>query len=50
LVVGIISDILKPSMGIESLRWALSIILLVNVSSAAMFFAAAKKIGINTTL
>ncbi len=50
LVVGIISDILKPSYGIESLRWALSIILLVNVVSAALFFAAAKKIGINTAL
>jgi MFS family permease len=50
LVVGIISDLLKPSLGIESLRWALSIILLVNVASAALFFAAAKKIGINTAL
>jgi len=50
LVVGIISDLLTPSMGIESLRWALSIILLVNVSSAALFFAAAQKIGINTAL
>ena len=50
LVVGIISDLLKPSMGIESLRWALSIILLVNVASAALFFAAAKKIGINTAM
>ena len=50
LVVGIISDLLQPSMGIESLRWALSIILLVNVVSAALFFAAARKIGINTAL
>ncbi len=50
LVVGIISDLLKPSMGIESLRWALSIILLLNVASAALFFAAARKIGINTAL
>ncbi len=50
LVVGIISDLLQPSMGIESLRWALSIILLVNVASAALFFAAARKIGINTAL
>jgi MFS family permease len=50
LVVGIISDLLAPSLGIESLRWALSIILLVNVVSAAMFFAASKKIGINTAL
>ena len=50
LVVGIISDLLQPSMGIESLRWALSIILLVNVASAVLFFAAARKIGINTAL
>ena len=50
LVVGIISDLLEPSLGIESLRWALSIILLVNVASAALFFVASKKIGINTAL
>jgi len=50
LVVGIISDLLQPSLGIESLRWALSIILIVNIASAALFFAAAKKIGINTAL
>lgn len=50
LVVGIISDLLAPSLGIESLRWALSIILVVNVASAALFFAASKKIGINTVL
>jgi len=50
LVVGIISDLLQPSLGIESLRWALSIILLVNIISAALFFGAAKKIGINTAL
>ena len=50
LVVGIISDSLQPSMGIESLRWALSIILLLNVVSAALFIAASRKIGINTAL
>jgi len=50
LVVGIISDLLQPSLGIESLRWALSIILLVNIISAALFFGAARKIGINTAL
>ncbi len=50
LVVGIISDLLKPSLGIESLRWALTIILLLSVGSAALFFAAARKIGINTSL
>ena len=50
LVVGIISDLLQPTLGIESLRWALSIILLLSVGSAALFFAAARKIGINTAL
>jgi predicted MFS family arabinose efflux permease len=50
LVVGIISDLLAPSMGIESLRWALSIILLLNVGCAALFFVASRKIGINTVL
>ena len=50
LVVGLISDQLSSSMGIESIRWALSVILLVNVSSAALFFAASQKIGIDTAL
>jgi MFS family permease len=50
LVVGIISDLLNPSLGIESLRWALTIILLLSFGSASLFFAAAKKIGINTAL
>jgi MFS family permease len=50
LAVGIISDLLEPSLGIESLRWALTIILLLSVGSVALFFAAARKIGINTSL
>jgi MFS family permease len=50
LVVGIISDLLSPSLGMESLRWALTIILLLSIGSAALFFAAAKKIGIDTSL
>jgi MFS family permease len=50
LVIGIISDLLTPSMGMESLRWALSVILLLNVGSAILFFAASRKIGINTVL
>ena len=44
LVVGLISDLLKPALGIESLRWAMSIIILISVASAFLFFTAAKKI------
>lgn len=43
LVVGMLSDLLKPSLGVESLRWALSIILVVSAASGALFFAAARK-------
>ena len=43
LVVGLISDLLKPPWVYESLRWAMSIILLISVASATLFFAAAKK-------
>jgi len=50
LVIGIISDLLAPTYGIESLRWALAVILPLSVISAALFLAATKKIGLNTTL
>ncbi len=50
LVVGLISDLLKPALGIESLRWALSILLLVSVASASLFFTAAKKIVVDSAL
>ena len=43
LVVGIISDWLTPSLGSESLRWAMSCILIVSAVSTALFFGAAKK-------
>ncbi len=43
LVVGMISDFLAPSMGAESLRWAMSIIILVSVASTTLFFISAKK-------
>ncbi len=45
LVVGLISDLLKPSLGIESFRWALSILLLVGFAAAFMFLSAAKKMA-----
>jgi MFS family permease len=43
LVVGLISDLLKPSLGVESLRWAMSITLLVSIVSATLFFKSAKR-------
>jgi MFS family permease len=44
LIVGFISDALKPQLGIESLRWALSILLIMAFGAAMMFFSAAKKL------
>jgi len=44
LVVGIISDLLKPALGAESLRWALSIIIAISFTSAVLFFITAKKL------
>ncbi len=43
LVVGIISDLLTPSLGIESLRWAMSFILVMSIISTALFFRATRK-------
>ncbi|HEY4327991.1 MAG TPA: MFS transporter [Mucilaginibacter sp.] len=47
LVVGILSDMLKPSLGVESLRWALSIIILISVASTILFFSTAKKLVVD---
>ncbi|MBX9785370.1 MAG: MFS transporter [Chitinophagaceae bacterium] len=44
LFTGMVSDYLKPSMGAESLRWALSTTVISNVLAAALFFLAAKTI------
>jgi MFS family permease len=44
LVIGIISDLLKPTLGVESLRWALSIIIITGLASAILFFSTAKKL------
>ncbi|MBS1600893.1 MAG: MFS transporter [Bacteroidetes bacterium] len=44
LTVGLISDSLVHSLGNESLRWAMSIILPMSVVSATMFFIATKKL------
>jgi MFS family permease len=44
LVVGMISDMLAPAYGSESLRYALGIASFVNLLSAAFFFLAARKL------
>ena len=43
-VVGFISDLLKPQFGLESLRWALSIITVIALVSSVLFFGTAKKL------
>lgn len=45
LVVGMLSDWLAPALGAESLRWAMSFIIVVSMVSILLFFRAAKKIG-----
>jgi predicted MFS family arabinose efflux permease len=50
LVVGIISDMLKPAIGAESLRWAMFIIIPVSVVSTTLFFGAAKKFVVDLKL
>lgn len=44
LVVGMISDSLAPTLGVESLRWAMSIVIVISAISAIFFFVAAKKL------
>ena len=50
LVVGIISDLLAPSLGKESLRWAMSIILPMSIASSTLFFIAAGKMKVDLKL
>jgi predicted MFS family arabinose efflux permease len=45
LVVGVVSDLLKPQFGVESLRWALSIVIVVSIASTVLFFRTAKRLG-----
>jgi predicted MFS family arabinose efflux permease len=44
LFTGMVSDHLRPSMGTESLRWALSSALIANILGAVFFFMAARTI------
>jgi MFS family permease len=50
LVVGMISDQLAPALGVESLRWAMSIIIVVGAVSTIFFFIAAKKLAVDLKL
>jgi len=50
LVVGFLSDLLAPALGVESLRWAMSIIIPVDVIAAILFFISAKKLAIDLNL
>jgi MFS family permease len=43
LAVGALSDLLAPQLGVESLRWAMSIILVVSVASSWLFFKTTTK-------
>lgn len=44
LITGMVSDYLKPTMGTDSLRWALSSALIANILAAFFFFMAARTI------
>ena len=50
LVVGMISDLLAPALGIESLRWAMSITLIVSIAATLLFFITAKKMAVDLRL
>ena len=43
LVVGMLSDSFSPSLGVESLRWAMSIVVIVSVVAVSLFLIGAKK-------
>ncbi len=47
LVVGVISDLLAPALGLESLRWAMSVILVISTVSITLFFYAARKMRVD---
>ena len=40
--VGIISDLLRPEYGVESIRWSLALVLLSKFLSIALFLLAAR--------
>jgi len=50
LLIGMVSDLLKPSLGVESLRWAMSITIVISIASAILFFSTAKKLVVDLRL
>jgi len=46
LVVGAISDALSADFGVESLRWAMSVVVIVSGAAAGMFLMGASRMGI----
>jgi MFS family permease len=50
LVVGMISDFLAPRLHAESLRWAMSCVLLVSIASTILFFRSAQKMTLDLNL
>jgi len=50
LVVGFLSDLFAPEFGVESLRWAISIIIPVGAAAAAFFFISSKKLATDLML
>jgi len=44
LVVGMLSDLLAPALGTESLRWAMSCILIMGTLSTTLFFIATSRL------
>jgi len=47
LAVGMISDLLAPALGAESLRWAMSCVTVVSAASTLLFFASSKKLMVD---
>ena len=48
LAVGFLSDLLKPSLGSDSLRWAMSCVIPVGLIAMSLFFVAAKKLELDS--
>ncbi|QMW03802.1 spinster family MFS transporter [Spirosoma foliorum] len=47
LVVGMLSDWLTPTLGNESLRWAMSIVIFISFGSTTLFLIASKKLAVD---
>lgn len=45
LIVGMLSDLFSTSLGVESLRWAMSIVIIVSAVAVSLFLAGAKRFG-----